>query len=286
MNAVQPNDPLIHAITYANRQIDNFVQRKRLTFTELALIVDALHTMSNVSGSLLLSYALLSRSKFLVLDEAGYFTMHDSPDTRVDHSIPNFLRDLPFYIDNKVKYDQIEQFVPMFALGLGATDVVLKNNIWVRSRERTDKHMPIVLSAKIEDAIHVNNRIASVLMPIVRMSGNEPVCSFLQVPATTFERIRTEATAAAKQYGEDGFALYLEATTSSRIPKVFSTKVNPKLVRENVHSVVGRFWMNYLVYAKAIVAQNEKMPKHVAEAVAMMLINMQKKPSELAAQIY
>lgn len=285
MNAVDHKDYLMPAINYANRQIDNFSQRKRVTFTELTLIVEALYSMSGTNGTLVLLYALFSRSKTLVLDEAGYFTLHDAADTWVDHMIPDFLRDLPFYLENRVKHTEIEQFVPMFALGLDATKVVLKNNIWVRSRERSDKHIPVLLSAAVEEAARVNNRHASVLMPIVHMGKDEPVCSLLQIPAATFDQVRNEATAAAKFYGTKGFALRIKLD-ANKTPRVFSEAAHPKLVRNNVQSIVGPFWQDYMAYARAVSSQNAKMPKYVVEAVTHTLINMQKKSNDLAARLY
>lgn len=288
MNAVhiRSNEHLMPALTFANKQIDNFGTRKRLTFTELALIVEAIYTMCNLSGSLVLSYALLSRAKCLVLDEHGYFTLHDVSDTKVDHIIPNFLRDLPFYMDNKVKYEQLDTFVPLFALGLGANTVVLKNTIWVKSRERNEVHLPILLGSQMVDASQVDNKHASVVVPIAHLVKDVPVCSLLQLPAATFDKVYA-ATVQALRASPAGFALSLrKASGRHSHPDVFIKPLDDKLSRDNVHNVVGQFWPNYEAYAKKIAAQNANMPKHVIEAVTHTLINTQKKPGELSALIF
>ncbi|MNQ20290.1 hypothetical protein D3C85_333750 [compost metagenome] len=288
MNAIRhSNEHLMPALTYANRQIDNFSQRKRLTFTELALIVEAIYTMCNISGSLVLAYALLSRAKCLVLDEHGYFTLHDSTDTKIDHIIPSFLRDLPFYMDHKVKYEQLDQFVPLFALHLGADTVVLKNTIWVRSRERNDIHLPILLGSQAVSAAQVENKHASVVVPVVHLIKDVPACSLLQLPATTFDKVYAETKRGIRVRGEDKFALKLtKGHGRSSHPETSIVDLDPRLERANVHNVVGQFWGDYEAYAKKIALQNANMPKHVIEAVTHTLINTQKKPGELSALIF
>lgn len=287
MSAIlRSNEHLMPALTFANKQIDQFGTRKRLTYTELALIVEAIYTMCNLSGSLVLAYALLSRAKCLVLDEHGYFTLHDVGDAKVDHIIPSFLRDLPFYMDNKVKYEQLDNFVPLFTLGLGANTVVLKNTIWVRSRERTDIHLPILLGSQAVDASQVDNKHASVVVPVVHLIKDVPACSLLQLPAATFDKVYAATVTAARKYPQ-GFTMQLKKVGGrASHPEVSVHPLEPKLSRDNVHNVVGQFWPNYEAYAKKIAAQNANMPKHVIEAVTHTLINTQKKPGELSALIF
>lgn len=286
MSAIlRSNEHLMPALTFANKQIDNFGTRKRLTFTELALIVEAIYTMCNLSGSLVLAYALLSRAKCLVLDEHGYFTLHDVGDSKIDHNIPSFLRDLPFYVDNKVKYEQLN-FIPLFSLGLGANTVVLKNTIWVRSRERTDIHLPILLGSQAVDASQVDNKHASVVVPVVHLIKDVPACSLLQLPASTFDKVYASTVTAARKHPE-GFTIQLKKVAGrASHPEVFIQPMDERLSRDNVHNVVGQFWPAYEGYAKKISAQNANMPKHVIEAVTHTLINTQKKPGELSALIF
>lgn len=282
MNVPKQNDQIMHALTYTNRQIDNFVERQRLTFAELAMIVEAVYALCNISGSLVLAYALVSRSKVLVLDSRGFFTVQDV-DSKVDHVLPAFLRDLPFYMENKIKYERIERFVPLFALGLGANTVVLKNTIWLRSRERTHVHLPILLGSQAMDATQVHdNKHASVSVPVVHLLKDVPTCSLIQLPASTFDKVYKAA---------------LPGNVSLQLNKVFGrgAQSHPELVvhpfepllsRDNVHQIVGPFWQQFDEYATKISAQNAKMPKHVLEAITHTLINTQKSLPELSQLLF
>lgn len=269
------------ALAYANRQIDQFVERGRLTFTELALIVEAIYMMSNVSGSLVLTYALMTRAKTLVLDERGYFTIQPA-DSPQDHMIPSFLRDLPFYVEHKVKFESIGAFTPLFALGLGANTVVLKNTVWVRSRERHEVHLPVLLGSQAVDALQVrDNKHASVSVPVVHLVKHAPVCSLIQLPAGAFEKVQ-----AAVSQGNVTMQLRKPFGKSNASPELVVKHTSPAMEREAVQKDVGSFWQQFSVYAQTIAAQNAKMPKHVVDAVAHTLINAQKSPADLAKQLY
>ncbi len=282
MNSHTQNDQVMTALTYTNRQIDNFVERQRLTFAELALIVEAVYAMCNISGSLVLAYALVSRSKALVLDSRGFFTVQDV-DSKTDHVLPAFLRDLPFYMENKIKYELVNEFVPLFSLGLGANTVVLKNTIWLRSRERTHVHLPILLGSEAMDAAQVqDNRHASVTVPIVHLLNDSPVCSLLQLPASTFDKVYRAtlsgnvALQLNKAYGRG----------NQSHPELVVKPFDPRLSRDNVHPVVGPFWKAFEEYAAKISEQNAKMPKHVIDAITHTLINTQKSLPELSQQLF
>lgn len=282
MNVPSQNDQVMNALTYTNRQIDHFMERQRLTFAELALIVEAVYALCNISGSLVLAYALVSRSKVLVLDSRGFFTVQDV-DSKVDHMLPTFLRDLPFYMENKLKYEHITQFVPLFALGLGANTVVLKNTIWLRSRERTHVHLPILLGSQAMDASQVHdNKHASVTLPVVHLLKQKPVCSLIQLPASTFDKVYRAASA-----GNVSLQLTkVHGRGAQSHPELIVKPFEPLLSRDNVHQVVGPFWQAFDDYSTKVSAQNAKMPKHVIEAITHTLINTQKSLPELSHQLF
>lgn len=283
MNAQRTKrDPEITpAIVYANKQIDQFEARGRLTFSELALIVEALYIMASVSGSLVFAYALMSRAKNLVLDERGYFTIQ-TIGNGVDHVIPSFLRDPPFYAENKAAYSDVKQFVPLFALNFGANTVVLKNTIWLHGIERRAFRLPpILMGGSAEDALSVqDNKHAAVGMPIVYVAGDKPRCAVLQLPAQTFDKVREHVLR-----GETTLHIRKPFRPNSQ-PVVEAQKANAMLARGNVQAVVGEFWQKFVEYANTVSGQNAKMPKNVVEAITHTLINTQKTLPELSSILF
>lgn len=283
MNAqrIKRDHEITPAIVYANKQIDSFEERRRLTFSELAIIVEALYIMAGISGSLVFAYALMSRAKNLVLDERGYFTIQ-TIGNGVDHVIPSFLRDPPFYADNKAAYSDVKQFVPLFALDLGTNTVVLKNTIWLHGIERRAFRLPpILINGSAEDALTVqDNKHAAVGMPIVYMAGDQPRCAILQLPAQTFDKVREHVLR-----GETTLHIRKPFRHSSH-PVVEVQKSNAALSRGNVQAVVGEFWQKFVEYANTVAGQNAKMPKNVAEAITHTLINTQKTLPELSSLLF
>lgn len=273
-------DSITPALTYANKQIDQFCERGRLTFSELALIVEAIYMMSNVSGSLVFTYSLLSRAKNLILDERGFFTIQPAHNG-VDHVIPSFLRDPTFYSEHKARYEDVPKFVPLFALGLGANTVVLKNTIWLQSVERRSSRLPpILLGGSAVDAVNVHdNKHAAVGMPVVYLANGAPKCAILQLPAHTFEIVRSTVA-------QGNTTLRLRKPFNGNQSEVSVREHDPLLCKENVQAAVGEFWQEFIKYANTVSSQNAKMPKNVCEAITHTLINSQKSLQELTAALF
>lgn len=281
MNTQRLNDSTVKpALSFANMQIDHFLERGRLTFSELAVMVEAIYAMSGVNGGIVFAYAVCSRAKQLVVDERGFFTLQDS-HSDVDHAVPSFLRELPFFNECKVRYEDLKFFVPLFATNLGAQTVVLKNIVWLKSTHRKGQHIPLLVSSKAFDARDVvDNRHASVSVPIAYLDDNKPKCGLIQLPSSVFDAVLVEvqkgtrAIRLRKSYGKKG-SIELVAETPPRI-----------LDDKNIQGVVGDFWKKFSAYAEAISLQNSKMPKNVADTMMHTLINSQKSIPELSALIF
>lgn len=272
-----------NALQYANKQIDQFVARGRLTFSELALIVEALYAMSRLSGSTVFAYALLSRAKILLLDDRGFFTINDHGDA-VDHQIPQFLRDLPFYLNHMVKGEHAGEFVPLFALDLDANTVVLKNTIWVRSQEKKI-YLPVALGANAVDAFQVDdNKHCAVAMPVLHMQHNKPRCAIIQVPAGVFDEVREMVDAGHK-------TIKLRKSFGSQKPGVEARSeraILPHITdwRAFRAEEFGDFWKGFTAYAGQATKQNAGMPKNVVDAITHTLIAIQKPLPELSATMF
>lgn len=286
MNVQRANqlESTTNALQYANKQIDHFATRGRLTFSELALIVEALYALTRLSGSSVFAYALLSRAKTLLLDDRGFFTIHDHGEFGADHQIPQFLRDLPFYLNHMVKGEQAGEFVPLFALDLDANTVVLKNTIWVRSQEK-QLYLPVALGAQAVDAFQIDdNKHCAVAMPVLHMQHNKPRCAIIQVPAGVFDEVREMVDAGHK---------------TIKLRKSFGTK-KPGVEARSERAILphitdwrafraeefSEFWKGFTAYAGQATKQNAGMPKNVIEAITHTLIAVQKPLPELSATIF
>jgi len=282
MNAQRLNgNTVMPALTYANQQIDHFVSRGRLTFSELAVMVEAIYAMSGVSGGLVFAYAIKARAKSLVVDERGFFTLQDV-NAEIDHVIPSFLRELPFYTEHKVKFEDLKQFVPLFATTLGAQSVVLKNIVWIKSLQRSGLHIPLLMSSVTCDAATVaNNRHASVSVPIAYLHGNRAKCGIVQLPATAFDQLQ-EAVA----QGMRTMRIRKSYLGSHASIEVAAEKELPALSDKRIQAVVGEFWQKFVEYSDTVSAQNTKMPRNVMDAITHTMINSQKSLPELSSLLF
>lgn len=278
MNNQRSNDAIVKsALPYANMQIDNFLARGRLTFSELAVMVEALYAMSGISGCLLFSYAIASRAKQLILEERGFFTIQDT-NADIDHMVPLFLRELRFFTDNKIRYDGVK-FVPLFATTFGASTVVLKDIVWVRSTQKSN-HIPVLLGSNLMDANAViNNRFASVTVPVVYLADTETKFGLIQLKSSIFDVLQTEVAKGSR-------AMRLRKAFGGKNVELKAENNLPALDDENITSTVYDAWPHFTEYAKAISVQNGKMPKNVVDSTMHTLIFSQKPLSELSKMIF
>ena len=282
MNAQRLNgNTVMPALTYANQQIDHFVSRGRLTFSELAVMVEAIYAMSGVSGGLVFAYAIKARAKCLVVDERGYFTLQDVT-SEIDHVIPTFLRELPFYTDHKVKFEDLKQFVPLFATTLGAQSVVLKNIVWIKSLQRNGLHIPLLMSSVTCDAATVaNNRHASVSVPIAYLQGSRVKCGLIQLPASAFDQLQI-----AVAQGMRTVRIRKSHLGPQQRVEIVQEKELQALSDKRIQAVVGEFWHKFVEYSDAVSAQNAKMPRNVMDAITHTMINSQKSLPELSSLLF
>ncbi len=272
------------ALAYANKQIDQFAARGKLTFSELAVIVEAVQAMSDsTSGALIFVYAVAARGKQIVVHETGYLMLIDHAvvqSRNLDHEIPAFMRERQFFPENRLHNTERTPFVPLCALGIDADLVIMKVMVWMRSLRYPTNRFPMLVNCwKSTPDQPVENRYASVTIPVAWLDNGVPSCRVIQLPTMAYAMMQR-----GLEKGETTFSIRNAATSS--LVKLDTHKPSGKLTADAIRPKLTRFWSQFEDYAAQITQQNAGMAQNVGELLLHVLINSHKSLRELNNQVF
>jgi len=281
---IQGSGTIEVALAYANKQIDQFATRGKLTFSELAVIVEAIQAMSDcTSGALIFVYAVAARGKQIVIHETGYLMLldHASIVSRdLDHEIPAFMRERQFFPENRLHNTERTPFVPLCALGIGADTVVMKVMVWMRSLRYPTNRFPMLVNCwKTTPAQPMENRYASVTVPVAWLDRGVPTCKLIQLPSLAYSMMQRGI-----EKGETTFSIRNAAT--SALVKLDTHRPDDRLTAEAIRPKLTTFWGKFEEYADQISKQNAGMAPNVSDLLLHVLINSHKSLRELNNQVF